>query len=193
MREYDELSEAWGEWVSGLRDWQLFGGQTFDQRRRRLQLMETRSGGVYEGKVNASTGNPRQYWGCPVSYSFKLEAPREVPRDVAIRRFERFVRRGEKVLQRPIDYVCALQAQKNGWIHYHPLLAVGELGGQEIATLGKLWFEEAGGCVLSVPRDDKAVSAYACRYLSRDLAGGDVLLSARLRQPYSAARLGRVS
>jgi hypothetical protein len=188
VREYDELSEAWGEWIGGLREWTLFGGETFDQRRRRFQHVETRSGGVVERGVDAR-GFPRAFWGSHVEYSYVLEAPREVPRDVAIRRFETFIRRGEKILQKPIDYVCALQSQKNGWIHYHPLLAMGELEGGEISALGKLWYEMAGGCKLSVPRDGKAVSAYACRYLSRDLAGGDVLLSARLRQPYEAARV----
>ena len=189
--DYTELELAWGDWIAGIGNWTLFGGETFDQKRRRLQPVRTRTVEAVQHGVNAS-GYPRWFWGSPVSYSYVLDAPKQVSRDVAIRKFERFVRRAERHLQRPVDYVCALQYQKNGWPHFHPLLDTHGLVGNEIGVLSRLWREEAGGCELSVPRDGEAVSRYACRYASRDLADCDVLFGSRLRCS-DAVLLGRMA
>jgi hypothetical protein len=33
MKQGDEVTRAWGEWVSGMGEWHVFGGLTYDQRR----------------------------------------------------------------------------------------------------------------------------------------------------------------
>ena len=142
-----EVAEAWGEWVGGLRDWQLFGGLTFDQ-----------------GRV-------------PSEVVLGVRVPRVISRDVAIGRFEGWIRRSEGVWKRPVDYVAALEYQRNGWPHFHPLLDVGVLGDGDIEALGALWFADNGYGRLEVPRDHAAVCAYSAKYLAKELAVGDVLLS----------------
>jgi len=162
-----EATSAWGEWVAGLREWHVFGGLTFDQRRFQ----------VYRCKVPAFDGG--MFGESTEAYVVEtpLVMPKVVARDVAIGRFQRWVRRCETALGRRVDYVAALQYQRNGWPHFHPLLDVGRLVDGDIAIMGRLWYEENGYGRLEVPRDLEAVAKYASRYLVRDMADGDVLLS----------------
>jgi hypothetical protein len=82
--------------------------------------------------------------------------------------------------------VLALEYQKNGWPHLHPLLRLrGGLEDGDIRRLGSLWFGRFGGNRLEAPRCADDVSAYAAKYLVKDLARGDVLfwpLTGDLRQ-----------
>jgi hypothetical protein len=142
-----EVAEAWGEWVVGLREWHLFGGLTFDQRR------------------------------VPSEKVLGVNVPRVISRDVAGARFREWIRRSEGVLQRRVDYVAAMESQRNGWPHFHPLLDLGRLGDGDIETLGRLWYEANGYGRLEVPRDRAAVCSYSAKYLAKDLGTGDVLMS----------------
>jgi hypothetical protein len=73
--------------------------------------------------------------------------------------------------------VLALEYQKNGWPHLHPLLRLqGGLVDGDIARLGRLWFRDHGGNKLEEPRSREDVCAYAAKYLVKDLARGDVVL-----------------
>jgi hypothetical protein len=89
----------------------------------------------------------------------------------------RWLRDAPDLLGRPIEAgVLALEYQRNGWPHLHPLLRVaGGLQGNEIATLGTAWFNRHGGNRLEVPRDVGEVCAYASKYLAKDLSRGDVI------------------
>ena len=144
------LSDAWGEWISGLGDWHLFGALTYDQRRR-----ETVPGS-----------------------------------DVAKRHVIRWLRTADKAIGRPIDAaVVALEYQRNGWPHFHPLLRVaGGLQGNELSGLGQTWFRDHGYARLERPREVRDVAAYAAKYLAKDLDKGDVLFWP-LRGPLTTSNL----
>lgn len=90
----------------------------------------------------------------------------------------RWIKDFNKGRGRPIEAaVVALEYHKNGWPHLHPLLRIaGGLQGDEIKTLGGLWYREHGGNKLEVPRTREDVCAYASKYLVKDLARGDVVL-----------------
>jgi len=72
--------------------------------------------------------------------------------------------------------VIALEYQKNGFPHFHPLLRV-QGGGRagDFAQLGGPWFREHGFARLESPRSEADVAAYAAKYLAKDLDRGDVL------------------
>lgn len=144
------MTEAWGEWIAQLRDWDVFGGMTFDQRRAAQER-------IWKSSV--------------------VTIGRRVSRDVAVKRFHRWIDDASGVLGRRIEYVAALEYQKNGWPHFHPLLDVGELQQGDISRLGRTWWRLAGGSQLSRPRNTLDVSRYSAKYLAKDLAVGDVLLS----------------
>jgi hypothetical protein len=72
--------------------------------------------------------------------------------------------------------VVAMEYQKNGWPHFHPLLRLsGGAGPGDFGRLGQLWFKDHGYARLETPRSRDAVSAYAAKYLSKDLDKGDVI------------------
>lgn len=72
--------------------------------------------------------------------------------------------------------VVALEYQKNGWPHFHPLLRVrGGASRGVFGVLGQLWFKEHGYARLERPRAAADVCAYAAKYLSKDLDKGDVI------------------
>lgn len=97
--------------------------------------------------------------------------------DVAKANVRRWLGRGLREIGRPIEAaVVALEYQRNGWPHFHPLLRVaGGVQSAEIAQLAASWSTRHGHARLEVPRDRGAVSSYAAKYLSKDLHRGDVL------------------
>jgi len=97
--------------------------------------------------------------------------------DVARSRVKRFLTIAEDALQRRVAALIALEYHKNGWPHFHPLLSIeGGLGGGEIATLSRLWFDACGYNRLEVPRNAGAVCEYASKYLVKGLDIGDVMI-----------------
>lgn len=163
--ERERARDAWSNWVMGLREWHLFGGLTFDQRRKkRVPPGPQRFGEVTrEGPRLTEDGRVR-LGDVPLSA------------DVARGRVRSFLRDGEQLLGRRMAAVVALEYQKNGWPHFHPLLSIERgLQGGEIAALGGLWFRHCGGNRLEVPASTSDVCAYAAKYLSKGLDRGDVL------------------
>jgi len=72
--------------------------------------------------------------------------------------------------------VVALEYQKNGWPHFHPLIRLsGDLQGREFEQLGQAWYRKHGYAQLAEPRSQTDVAEYAAKYLVKDLARGDVL------------------
>lgn len=72
--------------------------------------------------------------------------------------------------------VVALEYQRNGWPHFHPLLRL--RGGARpgvFGELGQAWFKEHGYARLTSPRSELDVSRYAAKYLAKDLSRGDVI------------------
>jgi len=175
-REQEQAAtEAMGELFMKLGPWDIFGGETFDQRRRRFQRIETRT------SEPVCVGGDRWVWGHPVVYDYIHELPRKVSVDGTREAFQNFIRRGRKALGRGIEYAAAIESQKNGWPHLHPLLKVEEgLRGGDIAALGRIWWEEYGLNKLAAPRSQNDVAGYCAKYLVKDLASGELLLSPRL-------------
>lgn len=103
----------------------------------------------------------------------------------------RWLAEAPKTLGRPVEAaVVALEYQKNGWPHLHPLLRIaGGLQGSEISQLGTAWYERHGGNRLEEPRSREDVCAYASKYLVKDLSRGDVIFWP-LRGPLSVHSLG---
>ncbi len=132
-----ELTGAWGSWVAGIGPWHLFGGLTYDPRRR-------------EG----------------------LPGPEYPPKHI-----RSWLGESERRLGRPIEAaIVALEYQRNGWPHYHPLLRLkGGLRDRDIKVLGQTWFERHGYARLETPRSVDDVAEYACKYLMKDLGRGDVM------------------
>jgi hypothetical protein len=72
--------------------------------------------------------------------------------------------------------VVALEYQRNGWPHFHPLLRLrGGARPGDFGRLGQAWFKPHGYAQLQVPRDQSDVAAYAAKYLAKDLSEGDVI------------------
>lgn len=178
-----ELVRSWGGWVQGLGRWDLFGGLTMDQRRGSGtrytapafdQVPEAERAGWLPGPTVGLGQAPRLT---------DMQPPvraggRVLARDVAVARVLFFLREGQRQLGRQIEAgIVALEYQKNGWPHFHPLLRIeGGLLGGEIAVLGPLWWRLSGGNRLSVPRSVKEVAAYACKYLAKGLDRGEVVI-----------------
>ncbi len=166
QNDRERARDAWTNWVSSLRDWHLFGGLTFDPKRRRL---------VPPGPQKNSTPSreaPRLTEDGQLRLS---DAP--LASDVARCRVRNFLRDGESLLGRRIAAIVALEYHKNGWPHFHPLLSIeGGLRGGEIASLGGLWFEASGYNRLEVPRSSSDVCSYAAKYLTKGLDRGDIII-----------------
>lgn len=107
--------------------------------------------------------------------------------DVAKQHVRDWLRHGGTALGRPVEAaIVALEYQKNGWPHFHPLVRIpGGLMGNEFKTLGGLWYERHGYARLEEPRDADDVCSYAAKYLSKDLDHGDLVIWPR-RGPLGA-------
>jgi hypothetical protein len=72
--------------------------------------------------------------------------------------------------------VVALEYQKNGWPHFHPLLRLaGGLRPRDFSAAGHEWYAPHGYARLEVPRSEFDVAAYASKYLVKELERGDVV------------------
>lgn len=161
-----QRSDAWSQWIAGQADWNLFGGLTFDPRRR-----VSPPPGPQRGGQRLRPG-PR----LNESGTLRLQG-RPLAADIARRSVLTFFDQGEQLLGRRLAGIVALEFHGNLWPHFHPLISVeGGLQGGEIKALGTLWYQRAGGNRLEVPRSLGDVSAYASKYLSKGLDVGDVLM-----------------
>jgi hypothetical protein len=187
------LREQYGTFIAGLGRWDYFGGLTYDQRRQRPRWAADDRPIVHGGQLAAirrvvlhpsfgskplrvapiaavgadGAGNP----------AVRLGQDMRPGRDSAIGRVEWFLREGQRQLGRKIEAaVVALEYQKNGWPHFHPLLRLeGGVQDGDLRTLGPIWYQVAGYARLEVPRVRDEVCAYAAKYLSKGLDRGDVV------------------
>ena len=133
----NQVTEAWGTWVAEMGDWHVFGGITYDPKRRTTQP----GSDVVRAHVRSWIGRDARKSGICVEAG-----------------------------------VVALEYQRNGWPHCHPLLRVrGGARAGLYAELGQLWFKRHGYAKLERPKDTAAVSSYAAKYLAKDLDRGDVM------------------
>jgi hypothetical protein len=97
--------------------------------------------------------------------------------DVVRAHARRWLRQGARAIGRPIEAgILALEYQKNGYPHLHPLLRLsGGLRPTDLPALGQLWWKPHGLERLEYPRKQEDVCAYATKYLTKDLAKGDVI------------------
>jgi hypothetical protein len=104
--------------------------------------------------------------------------PSAVAADVSRAHVRRWLKESNKALGNRLEAaVVALEYQKNGWPHFHPLVRLaGGLQGAEFKTMGQLWFKPHGYAKLEQPASQQDVSAYASKYLVKDLARGDITL-----------------
>ena len=148
--ERETKARARGEfaqWIAGAYEWHYFGGLTFDQRRVPQERL----------------------WG-------DTWVPRRISRDVAVARAKRFMRQAEKALGRRLVMVVALEAHRNGWPHFHPLIHVE--GGRrrgDLQTIGPVWYELNGYEHLELRFPEQA-ARYCGKYMVKD-DGVEVLFS----------------
>lgn len=173
-------ADAWSQWIAHQADWDLFGGLTFDPRRRptlppgaaRVSRLDRVTRDELPRRPDVSRLAPR------LSEDGRLRLQgRPLAVDVARRSALAFFKHGEELLGRRLSGVIALEYHRNGWPHFHPLIAVqGGLQKGDIAALGRLWYQQSGGNKLEQPRSVGDVCAYASKYLSKGLDQGDVLI-----------------
>ncbi len=133
------VRESVGEWVSGLREWDLFVTLTYDSTK------------VVRGSTRGVG---------PVALVGAWKAQRDV---------RRFVHDASVALGRPLPAVVALEPHKTGGMHGHGLLDVGGLSLGDIKRLHPLWFERNGYVKLEVPRSQFDVSQYCGKYMAKSL------------------------
>lgn len=97
--------------------------------------------------------------------------------DVAKAHVRRWLTDAPKSIGRPVEAaVVALEYQKNGWPHFHPLLRLpGGIQRQDLVGLGQAWYGRHGYAKLELPRNRNDVCEYAAKYLAKDLGRGDVI------------------
>lgn len=188
--------EAWGVFVAELTQElggvDLFGGLTYDQERRGAGAMSMRRPlrGIVDGEQRSAAGT--------------LEVPGRVERIggaefITAPTFEatrahvyRFLDEASSLLGRRVEGIVALERQKNGWPHAHPLLMCGGLSGNEISRVGGWWVKRFGYNKLSPPRSLKDVCAYAAKYLVKDIDQGDVVFAKGVRRASATEAFQRV-
>lgn len=76
-----------------------------------------------------------------------------------------------RILDRPTYLAAALELHKNGWPHWHGLLACGALSPTEFSTLSRAWFSARGACYLARIQagTQPQVAAYVSKYLVKEL------------------------
>lgn len=155
-----QVQEAWGEWIAAMGDWHVFGALTYAQRRRPY---------VPPGAQRVTEfASPQRLRQAP---------PGNPGADVGKRHVMRWLRDVQLPGERQVEAaVVALEYQKNGWPHFHPLLRLpGGLQKGDIVALGTAWFAPHGYAKLEAPRSATDVCEYAAKYLSKDLGRGDVI------------------
>jgi len=145
--------KAMGSMIAELREWDVFGTMTYDPKRRPQERM----------------------WG-------DTFVPRVVSADLAKKDFERWINDASGALGRPIEYVCGLEYQKNGFPHFHTLLDLSGLEDGDFKRIGGLWYKRCGYNMLEIPRSIDDCAAYAAKYLVKDISRGDVLFSRKLAE-----------
>lgn len=142
----DRVLMAWGEWVGAMGEWDLFGTLTYRQ-----------------GEVG---GNETKYQNA-------MPAPEAVVRHV-----KGWLREGGRRIGRPVEAaVVGIEAHKSGWPHCHALVRLpGGLQYPDVQLLGQTWYERRGYAKLEAPKTQHDVCLYVSKYVTKDLARGDVLL-----------------
>lgn len=148
------IKEEFAAFIAGLRGWELVSTLTFDPKRA---VASRPLGPQKKGHRTA----------------FEDQAPRRIAFDVARSRVIQWLKKSEKLLDRRIGAVVAMEAHRNGWPHFHALLDVGGLQYGDISAIGELWFDRNGYAKIELPRDVGGVARYAAKYLSKD--AGDVV------------------
>jgi hypothetical protein len=74
------------------------------------------------------------------------------------------------ILGRPTYVAAALEHARNGWPHWHGLLACGAIAPAEFAALSRSWFSARGACYFSRIQagTQPAVAAYVSKYLVKE-------------------------
>lgn len=126
------------------------------------------------GKWIAGMGDWHAFGGLTYDPERRLTRPGADVAKAHVRRWLRHWSRGSH--DRVEAAVVALEYQKNGWPHFHPLVRLrGGFQDGDFARLGQHWFKDHGYARLEKPRDQDDVSLYAAKYLSKDLSRGDVI------------------
>lgn len=153
----DGMRDEWGGFIAGLRPWSLFGTFTYDQDARADWLATLRK-----------------------SPGLRDAGALVVPLDTAEHHFRRQADYMASALGHRVEYVSALEFQKNGWPHHHALLDTGEVHAGDLDVLSRWWRKNCGFVRLEIPRSLHDVCGYAAKYLSKDVERGRVLLSTGL-------------
>jgi len=140
------VSEAWGEWVTGLAPWQLFGALTYDPKR-------TKPDGTlaYGHERGPSTESVQK----------------------AVRKWHRD---SEKLVGRMAVVAAIEAHKTGWPHVHPLVAFTHDLEPGELAAVGQVWYKMSGFARLEVPRSRDAVAAYASKYVTKELERGDVLL-----------------
>lgn len=143
---YDKaVAEAWGEWVSSMGEWHLFGALTYDPRR----YVMSSSGSVGRGPHPEAVQKHVRAW--------LRESSRRLNRPIEA------------------AVVAVEAHKSGWPHAHPLLRLAGGLQERDVTTIGEVWFERRGYAKLEAPRNVQDVAEYAAKYLSKDVLRGDIL------------------
>jgi hypothetical protein len=195
MREVERVREPWENAVGEplhrsqfeplVRTWTENGEQTRADKRRTSEAYGAFVASIRRWDVFGGLTYRSQASGTDAT---RLRGPR--PLELVKRDVEWWIREVRRQAHLEVEAaVVAIESHRSGWPHIHPLLGLrGGLQEGDLKRLWQVWYERYGGGKLSAPRSQGEVSAYACKYLTKDIARGDVMILPRAARSLAQLR-----
>lgn len=83
-----------------------------------------------------------------------------------------------KLIGRPVEAaVVGVERHRSSWPHAHAVMRLpGGLRTHDVVALGQSWFAPHGFAKLELPKSRDDVVAYVCKYVTKDLEQGNLIL-----------------
>jgi hypothetical protein len=94
------------------------------------------------------------------------------------RHVQRWLQAAPKILGRPVEAaVVGVERHRSSWPHAHAVLRLpGGVQKHDLVALGQAWYLPHGYAKLELPKSRNDVVAYVCKYVTKDLEQGNVIL-----------------
>lgn len=140
-----KVRDAWATWLAGLAPWHLFMTATVDPKRQGYRP----PGPQLHGQ------------------RLRHRTPGAMSVDVFRKRVLRVLRDGERDLGRRLILAGGVEMTRAGAPHLHAMVSIegGLLRGNEVAVLGRGFYEALGYTVLEIPHDIGDAAGYCGKYI----------------------------